>query len=112
MGFSALWDSGAVWKVEKGDLGKAMIMKSALYEVMIEGTKIELSRGPLWSHRFKDFTQDVDVAQTMVRIKQIDAIEDRTRIEMRGVKEEVSECKEWVEKLMQWMKVIEWRITG
>ena len=35
---------------------------------------------------FKDFTQEVvDIAKTMVRLQRIEAEEDRTKIEMRGV---------------------------
>ena len=48
---------------------------------------------------FKEFSNsDVDVTKTMVRLRKIEA-GDKTRIEMRGVKEEVNGDKESAEKM-------------
>ena len=43
----------------------------------------------------------------MMRVQRIEAEKDKTRIEKRGVKEEMSGCNESVEKMFQWMNVIE-----
>ena len=60
-------------------------MESPLYEVTIEGTKIQPPKGPLRSPRFKGFTQDdVNIAKSIVRLHYIEAKEERRRIEMSG----------------------------
>ena len=57
--------------------------------------------------RFKGFTQeDVNIAKYMVRLQIIEA-EDRTGIEVRGVKLEVSGCKKSVEKSIGKINTIE-----
>ena len=86
-------NSGPVSRIGKYDLGKAITMESPLREVIIEGTMIQLSEGLLRSPTFKGFIQDVNISKSMVRLQMIEAEDDSTRIEMRGVKEEVSGCK-------------------
>ena len=51
--------------------------------------KSEWLRGDLTLLAFKGFSVS-DVSKTMVRLRKIEAEEDKTRIEMRGVKEEAS----------------------
>ena len=49
---------------------------------------------------FKGFSNsDVDVSTTMVRLRKIEAEGDNTRIEMRGVREEMNGCKESAERM-------------
>ena len=48
----------------------------------------------------------MNILKTMVGLQSIEAEEARTRIEMKGAKEEVSKCKEAVEKILQWINVI------
>ena len=61
-------------------------MESPLYEVIIKGNKVRPLKRPLQSPRFKEFTEDdVNIAKFMVRIHNIEAEEDGTRIEIKGV---------------------------
>ena len=49
---------------------------------------------------FKGFSDsNVAVSKTMVRLRKIEAEGDKTRIVMRGVREEVSGCKESAAKM-------------
>ena len=59
-------------------MGKATTIESLLNEVIIEGTKIQLLKGPLYNPRFKGYTQDdVSIAKSTVRLHNIE--EDRTK---------------------------------
>ena len=83
-------------------------MESPLCGVIIDGTKIQLPKGPLQSSGFKGFTQkDVNIVRSMMRLHYIEAEEDRTRIEMKGVQLEGSEYKNSVEKLFARMNAVE-----
>ena len=69
-------------------------MESPLCELVIDGNKFQPPKRPLRSTGFKGFTEDnVNIAKSMVRLHYIEAEEDKTRIEMKGVQLEVSECK-------------------
>ena len=62
--------------------------------VVIDGNKSQPPKRPLQSPKFKGFTEDdVNIAKSMVRLHHIEAEEDKTRIEMKVVQLEVSECK-------------------
>ena len=77
-------NSGSVERIGKSDLGKAITMECPLCEMIIEGNKIQLSKG------FKGFTQeDVNISKSMVRLQTKEVEEDRDK----GVKEDVSGCK-------------------
>ena len=83
-------------------------MESPLCEVVIDGNKFQPPKRPLQSPRFKEFTQDhVNIAKSMVRLHYIEAEEDKTRIEMKRVQLEASECKYSVEKLFARMNAAE-----
>ena len=59
-----------------------------------------------WENGPQSFSNfDMDVSTTMVRLRKIEA-GDKTKIEMRGVKEVVSGCKESAERMFHWS--IEW----
>ena len=75
--------------------------------MIIEVTKIQPTKGPLQSQRFKGFTQDVNIAKSMVRLHKIEVDENRIRIEVRGVQLEVSGCKKSVEKILERMNATE-----
>ena len=63
---------------------------------------------PFRSPELIGFTQGkINISRTMMRLQGIEAEKDKTRIEKRGVKEEMSGCNESVEKMFQWMNVIE-----
>ena len=65
---------------------EGITMESPLCEVIIERTKIQLSKGLLRTPRFKGFTQEtVNITKFLLRLHKIEAEEDRTRIEMKGV---------------------------
>ena len=49
----------------------------------------------------------MNIAKSMVRLHKIEAEEDKTRIEMKGVKLEVSGYKKTVEKLLERMNTTE-----
>ena len=75
-------------------------MENPLCEVVIDGNKFQPPKRPLRSPGFKGFTEDnVNVAKSMVRLHNIEAEEDKTRIEIKGVQLEASECNYSVEKL-------------
>ena len=83
-------------------------MESPLSEVVIDGNKFQPPKWPLRSPGFKGFTEDdVNIVQSMVRLHYIEAEEDETRIEMKGVQLELSEYKYSVEKLFARMNAAE-----
>ena len=87
-------------------------MESPLCEVIIEGNKIQKPNGPLRSPVVKGFTGDyVIIAKSMVRLRNIETEEDRTKIEIKGVQLEVSVCKNSVKKLFARMNVAESTFT-
>ena len=83
-------------------------MESALCEVIIDGNKFQLPKWSLRSPGYKGFIEDdVNIAKSMVRLHYIEAEEDKTRIEMKGVQLEVSEYKYSVQKLFARMNAAE-----
>ena len=83
-------------------------MESPLCEVVIDGNKFQPPKQPLWSPGFKGFTEDdVNITKSMVRLHYIETEKHKTRIEMKGVQLEVSECKYSVEKLSARMNAAE-----
>ena len=73
-------------------MGKVITVENPLYEVIIEGIKIQLLKGSLRTPKFKGFTQDVNIAKSMVKLHNNEA-EYRTRIEMKGIQLKVNGYK-------------------
>ena len=83
-------------------------MESPLCEVIIDGNKFQLPKWSLRSPGYKGFIEDdVNIAKSMVRLHYIEAEEDKTRIEMKGIQLKLSECKYSVEKLFARMNAAE-----
>ena len=83
-------------------------MESPLCEVVIDGNKFQPPKRLLRSPGVNEFTEDdVNITKSMVRLHNIEAEEDKTRIEMKGVQLEVSEYKYSVEKLFARMNAAE-----
>ena len=50
--------------------------------------------------QFKRFTsKDIKRGKTMTRMRKVEEDSDKTKIEMRGMKEEMSECKRNIERI-------------
>ena len=76
-------------------------------EITIEGCKFQPSEGSVRSPALKGFTQEINFSKTIVRLQRAKAEEDRARIKVWRVKEEVSGCKKSVEQLLHWMNIIQ-----
>ena len=50
----------------------------------------------------------LNIAKTMLKLKIIEAEGDKIRTEMRGVKEEISGCKESVQKMLSLINLTQW----
>ena len=93
-------------------------METPSCEVAIDGNKFQPPKWLLLSPEFKEFTEDdLNIAKSMMRLHHIEAEEDKTRIEMKGVQLEVSECKYSIEKLFARMNAAEvtfneWHMKG
>ena len=58
--------------------------------------------------RFKGFTsEDRELGKTMTRMRKVEEDSDKTKIEIKGMKEEMSECKRNIERITDWMSNLE-----
>ena len=80
-------------------MGKAINRESPLCEVIVEGTKIQSPKD--------HYGTRVNITKSRVRLYNIEAEEDRTRTEIKGVQLEESVCKKSVENLLERMNTTE-----